>query len=153
MAAGLREGLAVKEAIKRQWVKDLRSGEFEQGTSYLEKVDDGVSRLCCLGVLCRQAVKAGIIPEPELHSSSYYYLDDDTDHEGVTGESFNQRHALPRKVAEWAGVPYGSSGGDVVIEPGGDVDEGDFTAIAANDGVGMSFAEIADLIEKNVPVE
>jgi hypothetical protein len=146
----------VKAEIKAQWLKDLRSGEFIQGPSYLERVYDGDTRkLCCLGVLCRQAVRAGAIPAPELHSGSYFYLDDEYDHEGrVTGQSFNQRHSLPRNVAEWAGVPYESNqvGGDIVIEPAQGEDDVDFTAIHANDISDMSFPEIADLIEKNVPV-
>ena len=42
--------------IKAQWVADLRSGQYEQGNGYLNA--DG--KLCCLGVLCEQAVKAGV---------------------------------------------------------------------------------------------
>lgn len=34
--------------LKAKWIEALRSGEYEQGTGYLEK--DGC--YCCLGVLC-----------------------------------------------------------------------------------------------------
>lgn len=39
----------MKEAIKRKWVKALRSGRYKQGSSAL-KNDKG--EFCCLGVLC-----------------------------------------------------------------------------------------------------
>lgn len=156
MAPGLTEGLAVKAEVKDQWVKDLRSGEFEQGGLNLRRSVDGEERYCCLGVLCEQAVKAGVIPAPELHDHGVYgYLDDDYDgNNKVTGESFNQECSLPRKVAEWAGLPLEKDGmgEDVVILPrNGEL--GEVTAIGANDGMSLTFAQIADLIEQNVPGE
>lgn len=146
----------MKANIKDQWVQDLRSGEYEQGNSNLRRTTDGGERYCCLGVLCEQAVKAGVIPAPELHDYGVYaYLDDEYDGYGkVTGESFDQECSLPRKVAEWAGVPLDRDGfgEDVVILPrNGDL--GEVTAIGANDGMSLTFAQIADLIEQNVPAE
>lgn len=160
MAPGLAEGLAVKASVKDQWVKDLRSGEFEQGNGYLRRADSegGKDRLCCLGVLSEQAVRAGVIPAPELHGRDYHYLDDETDHRGnVLGEKFNQCTALPRKVAEWAGIKDDypesmDSGWDVTIMPR-DSDGGEVTAIGANDGMSLTFVQIADLIDANVPAE
>jgi hypothetical protein len=161
MAAGPSERLSTMKAdVKAQWVKDLRSGEYEQGGGHLRR-DNGEGekdQFCCLGVLCEQAVRAGVIPAPELHGQEYLYLDDKYDTYGgnVTGEAFNQASSLPRKVAEWAGLPRNDDGhwaDDVIIEPaGGEEDAENLSAIAANDGVGLPFAEIADLIEKNVPV-
>jgi hypothetical protein len=142
----------MKADIKAQWVADLRSGEFEQGEAFLERVDEnGKHKLCCLGVLSRQAVKAGVIPEPELHDGSYRYLDDEYDEGGkVTGaESFNQSSSLPRKVQEWAGVT--GHDGDVYLNA--EQLACDTTAIQANDIDQLSFARIADLIEQNVPAE
>lgn len=46
------------ELIK-QWVEDLRSGQFQQTTQTLF---DGTG-YCCLGVLCKRAVKNGIMKE------------------------------------------------------------------------------------------
>jgi hypothetical protein len=50
----------MNQEIKAEWVKALRSGEYEQTRGYLRH-DDGY---CCLGVLCDLAVKAGVIPAP-----------------------------------------------------------------------------------------
>jgi hypothetical protein len=146
----------VKAEVKAQWIADLRSGEYEQGKGNLRRTVDGTEHYCCLGVLCEQAVKASAIPAPELHDHGVYvYLDDECDGDGgVTGESFNQECALPRKVAEWAGIPVEREfglGEDVVIMPE-DAHAGEVTAIGANDGMALPFLEIADLIEKNVPV-
>lgn len=148
----------MKADIKAQWVKDLRSGDFQQGRSVLRRDngEGGKDQFCCLGVLCEQAVKAGVIPAPELHGSTYRYLDDELDFAmKITGESFGQECVLPRKVAEWAGLLHedGSAREDVIIIPAEDEDSCDYSAIEANDGVGESFATIADLIEKNVSAE
>jgi len=135
----------VKADIKAQWVKDLRSGEYEQGQGVLRTTaSGGRSKYCCLGVLCQQAVKAGVIPEPEFRGVDYFYLNDTYDWDGkVAGESFNENTTLPRKVQEWAGL---GPKGDVYI--GGEV-----SVIQANDSLELSFAKIADLIERNVPAE
>lgn len=37
---------------KKQWVTALRSGEYEQGKSWLRRENNGTERFCCLGVLC-----------------------------------------------------------------------------------------------------
>ena len=139
----------MKAAIREQWIKDLRSGDFEQGNQYLEKVVNGTHRLCCLGVLCRQAVAAGVIPPPELREEAFFYPDDRHDEGQPAGESFNQPCSLPRKVSEWAGV--NPEDGDIALGP--EQDEWSLTAIAANDFKGLNFAQIADLVEQNVPAE
>ncbi len=42
------------KAFKNKWLKALRSGEFQQGKTYLEnKLDDDSSSYCCIGVACR----------------------------------------------------------------------------------------------------
>lgn len=49
----------MKPKIKKLWVEALRSGEYEQGDSYLRSSDD---KYCCLGVLCdlhQKATKKG----------------------------------------------------------------------------------------------
>ncbi len=43
----------MKPALKKQWVKALRSGEYKQGRGCMHTVgkDGGSPRFCCLGVL------------------------------------------------------------------------------------------------------
>jgi hypothetical protein len=145
----------MKAVVKTAWIADLRANPDAQGESALDYIDqDGKRKQCCLGRLCLLAVDAGVIPAPELHGNTYRYLDDDYDQDAkVTGEAFNQESSLPRKVAEWAGLPkdeHGDFADDIIIIPD-DGDGGELTAIEANDGVLMTYAEIADEAEKNVP--
>lgn len=143
----------MKADIRALWITDLRANPDAQGQNRLDYIDtDGKRKQCCLGRLSLLAVEAGVIPAPELHNGTYFYLDDNKNAldkpDDATGESFHQLHALPRKVMEWAGL----DGHDITIMPeeGG---EGPVTAIGANDGMGMTFAQIADEAEKNVPGE
>lgn len=42
----------MNDALKSRWLEALRSGDYEQGTGYLNKKVDGDHHFCCLGVLC-----------------------------------------------------------------------------------------------------
>ncbi|GAA1701196.1 hypothetical protein [Fodinicola feengrottensis] len=46
----------MKRAVKEQWLRDLRSGDFKQGRSALRRAD----AYCCLGVLGDQLVRQGL---------------------------------------------------------------------------------------------
>lgn len=127
--------MSMNPEIKAQWVTDLCSGEYEQGKGYLNA--DG--KLCCLGVLCEQAVNAGVI-EKETKGGLVVY-DGQTD-------------ALPLTVIDWAGLPpEGDSRNPTVYveEPG---ETGDVTLAELNDGENgwrsHSFDEIADLIDEQL---
>lgn len=122
--------------IKAQWVADLRSGEYEQGQAYLhvQKDEDGPERFCCLGVLCDQAVRAGII-EKRFHPDEGFWT------YGKDVESL----VLPPEVIEWADMP------DSNPELGMEEFDGDVRALAdLNDTEGWSFEQIADLIEREL---
>lgn len=123
-----------------QFLKDLRSGEFEQGKGTLE---DGLGRLCCLGVACIRAVEAGVIERGETDYGSIRYGDTTVD--------------LPWQVADYLGIPLVNResgervGTDVRFFKQGynhTTEEGrKQSAIGFNDGLGKSFAEIADAFE------
>lgn len=143
----------MKAAVKTEWVADLRANPDAQGHGFLDYIDseDGKRKQCCLGRLCLLAVAAGVIPPPVLHDGTYYYLDG----YGAREESFSLATRLPWKVSEWARLPVDEDGyrmDDIIIMPFED-DSPQVGAIEANDGMGMTFAEIADLADKNVPAE
>lgn len=106
--------------IKAQWLTALRSGEYVQGTGGLRSTGD---EFCCLGVLCDLAAKVGVA---EWEQDSYRLLYD------MDGTSA----ILPESVQKWAGV---SSHGDY----------GDGYLASDNDSRGLSFSQIADIIEEN----
>jgi hypothetical protein len=56
--------------VKAKWTAALRSGNYQQGTEYLQMRVDGESYYCCLGVLCELAIEARISVSATEHTSS-----------------------------------------------------------------------------------
>jgi hypothetical protein len=117
--------------INRERVKllvdALRSGEYEQGRSYLRQDDS----FCCLGVACEVARKNGLEGNWEL--SNY----------GAGIQTFGNREyssiaMLPAAVIYW----YGFDGEDPHLRL-----TSTMTATQANDYYKLSFEEIADGFE------
>lgn len=105
--------------IKNEWVKRLRSGEYDQIGSSLHTKDG----FCCLGVLCEIAVDNEVIKPPEFTGAEYRY---------VKSTSY-----LPLKVQKWAG-----------IRQRGTYDKNKSNLAQDNDN-GCTFDEIANIIEAN----
>lgn len=62
----------MKPEVKEEWVKALRSGEYEQGEGFLCKN----GRFCCLGVLIDVAVEGDwVLVEDSLGCGDYWALD------------------------------------------------------------------------------
>lgn len=118
----------MNEDVKRQWMAALRSGEYEQGYERLK--EDG--RFCCLGVLCDLAVKAGVVDGWRKKKVTDAVILDSI---GATDET----DFLPREVQEWAGID----------EKNPVVDDGE-TLTGLNDVEGLSFEEIANIIEEEL---
>jgi hypothetical protein len=120
----------VRRDIKDRWVARLRSGQDEQGQSYLNRN----GKKCCLGVLCEIAIEDSVVTRIDDGDGfmSYLYTDDH-------GSQFLASTLLPPPVKKWAGL--GSDNGAYNDEPDG--------LVHHNDGLGQSFAEIAEIIESN----
>jgi hypothetical protein len=118
--------LDMNPEVRTLWLKALRSGEYKQTQSWLEK-DGG---FCCLGVLCKLAQAEGIV------SRTY-------DERGVIRYGDTSGY-LPLEVIKWAGLdrndPYCE-----FTTVGGDVHNGWLTAL--NDDWGLPFEQIANAIE------
>lgn len=109
--------------VKAKWLAALRSGEYTQGTGTLR---DEFDNFCCLGVLCAIAVKDGLeidVAAPGENGAWSY-----------DGEEW----FLPPKVSYWAGMDKN----DPRIAVSG------YTRVSdLNDDAGMTFEQIADVIE------
>ena len=121
----------------RAWVDALRSGEYVQGRHALRRpTGQGCEDThCCLGVVTELAVAAGVLPRGIIGSlvpSPCY-----TYESGVEGEVTSG--ALPQSVCDWLELDHDGVG--FVID--GQL----LTAVRVNDGLGYTFAQIADLIE------
>lgn len=134
--------MANKENI-RKWVAALRSGEYEQGTGFLNKN----GKYCCLGVACDLAVKDGVGIEVSACTESH--------REGVT--LYGGFHGyMPAAVDEWLGsiatvAGFSTDELDIVI---GKTDDGwELAASSANDDEEWDFNRIADAIEKKYLAE
>lgn len=124
------------ENVER-WVDALRSGEFKQGKHRLRTVNaDGPDEFCCLGVACEIS---GVVEFRQKPGSEGSMLPASWRYEDASGSGNGT--LLPWAVMEWLGfskanpaVEYqGRSGGVQLAE--------------LNDARGLSFNEIADLIE------
>lgn len=123
----------------QKWVAALRSGEYAQNTeAFLHIAADPannqpVDRFCCLGVACKLAVEAGVIPSPNTQQdypgslTVYQY--------GAAGETGNAS-ALPPDVRDWLGL-----NDNLGHRAGGD-------GLASMNDNGVTFEVIADLIER-----
>lgn len=118
----------MKLDIATKWVTKLRSGEYEQGRGYLCDGD----KYCCLGVLCEMAVEEGIAAKVQTLSGMGY----------VEGTSAPWQAVLGECVQNWAGL-HGPTGKAVQME------DGQLQTVANLNDEGLTFAEIADIIELN----
>jgi len=124
----------LKPEIKKLWVDALRSGEYKQGSGQLyDKTPEG-ERYCCLGVLCRLAQQAGL-------EFSVDYLDPELNHDYFGPD-----------VAEWAGLDTDRLGDCNPVIDYEDSEEGEqeLHLSELNDDVGLTFSEIADIIEEQL---
>lgn len=121
----------MNKAIKKLWIDALRSGEYKQGTGRLSTVDEaGITRMCCLGVLCDLYIKRT--------GKGVWRKDDDSELRCFIYSYGTSSSLPPREVVKWAGL---------------DTDRGmkGINLDSMNDGIGQprhSYAEIANVIEE-----
>jgi hypothetical protein len=109
--------------LRRKWLEALRSGEFQQGTGALKrKIGSDRFEYCCLGVLCE--------------------ITGDRDGWQVVMANTYSFHRVNGYLAPDIRKAVGLRYGDGQL-PGGE------SLVQINDDRQMSFAEIADWIEKN----
>jgi hypothetical protein len=112
--------------IKQRWVDALRSGTYTQGEGRLRTP----TGYCCLGVLC------------DLYDPMNW------DGHSYVGEQYT----LPDIVSEWADImndPYFVSNNSQEYGDAVDLDNPERVYLGSlNDDAKMSFAEIANVIEK-----
>jgi hypothetical protein len=140
----------VNREIRDQWTAALRSGEYQQAKGFLNvktPLPGGKAGLCCLGVLCEVAVKAGVIEAREIT----WGIDEDGNEERLISYSRPDESnvsVLPSAVMEWA---HTGDPNPIVTAPGiNDVGLDRVTLAGLNDKYDCSFAQIADVIEASL---
>lgn len=131
----------MNQEIKAKWVAALRSGKYKQGKGCLKTAD---GTMCCLGVLSDL-----FIQENPKRAQWATEINNDGQYAFEYGVDAEEALALPLPVSVWAGLDDES---DPIILSG----RIGRRASELNDGVANktifqhTFAEIADLIEKNL---
>lgn len=146
------------ESVKRRWLEALRSGDYQQTDAYLSRDN----RYCCLGVLCEIALEDGVVRKQQPCDSpgeEYFNPKAVEDYSGKV---------LPEVVSAWASlidenptlivnlhdlpVDVVSRMLDLKGTPpiNGNSGEAYYKLALAelNDIYGLSFSQIADLVEK-----
>lgn len=133
---------------KALWLRALRSEEYTQGREQLRTAD---GKFCCLGVGCdvfKGATGRGewIEEEAPRYQGDYTFRVSDEDHSWSS---------LPQAVVDWFGLPTPEPGASLsefvalsdlrVIGP-----DGRPVPLSNLNDQGMSFADIADLIERDL---
>lgn len=123
--------------IKAEWIKALRSGEFQQGSGKLVGVSvQGGLSFCCLGVLCE------ISPVVER-----FYVNDSNGlilrYKDVKDPDITEGFLLTEGVMTWAALE--SFGGGVIIE-GRNGEEWSLTSMN-DENPRLTFDQIADVID------
>lgn len=114
--------------LRDKWVAALRSGEYKQTTGSLRDTDENNQHLyCCLGVLC------DVIDPTKWTVSGHYIFENGTKKGGSLSAEVSCKLGLSALVVEGATIE------DTLVE--------------MNDTDRKSFDEIADFIEREVPVE
>lgn len=110
----------MKKEIAEVWCAALRGGEYEQGKGRLSDGD----RFCCLGVLCDlSGLESWVADDPARWRYGGYDA------------------ILPPEVMDWACM--NDDNPEVVLS------SGEAMSLASLNDRGLSFNEIADLIEAN----
>lgn len=144
----------------RKWIKALRSGEYEQGEKFLKQVGDKTVH-CCLGVACEVAVEQGLGQWVDEHEDAVYWTKD-------RASSIIEAAVFPEDLARMLGSDERQDYMNIPIGLAEDVLDKDFTPVGCvrdmettigtepvhvvklytlNDSYGISFDQIADLLE------
>jgi hypothetical protein len=124
----------MKQDVKKEWTRRLRSGEIEQAKDRLER-EDGSK--CCLGVLSHMAYEAGVVDRRLNEYGTYFQYD-------------GHPSTLPPAVMEWAGLDHHNPTIPLESAPEKirDVYSEEYRpSLASINDYGTSFAEIADIID------
>lgn len=137
----------MNQEIKTKWVNALRSGDYEQGQGALKKPN---GQYCCLGVLCDLYDKHRM---EEFAAESSWAVDTVSLNEyiSVLGDR-SEVGVPPNAVVDWAGLPHNNP--DILVDLEDEIEEEKYQyelpIAELNDDHGLTFNELADLIEEQL---
>jgi hypothetical protein len=146
--------MPIKEYVKEKWLEALRSGDYQQTRETLRKDDHDGTKFCCLGVLNDLFMDERMVWSGECIVPKHEDMVDDVQielefvHPGIAQSAgIVDREVLTDKPVT---IDREESGKTITIPEGTPLwalNDGDET-----EGIPkMSFAEIAEVIEKGIP--
>jgi len=125
------------KSLRDEWLAALRSGKYAKTTGQLRTTKhSGEQSFCCLGVLCN-------VMDPNRYiadNDQYHFANGDISVAGIVPPVADElRLSDRREYSFYDNTPVSASIDAILVH--------------MNDGESKSFAEIADWIEANVPVE
>lgn len=139
---GIR-GSMQKELVK-QWVSELRSGQYTQGTGelvYNDDIDDYEDgdnlRYCCLGVAAVHVLGETV---GDMLNEGYLSFDH--------REKLGLGKRLTLEEAQYLNQHYGLNTEDGTSDTEGVLIDRQEACVRFNDNLNKSFSEIADIVEK-----
>ena len=143
----------MNQEIKAKWVNALRSGDYEQGQGALKNPD---GQYCCLGVLCDLYDKHRM---EEFGAESSWAVDTVSLNEYISVLGDRTEVGVPsNEVVDWAGLPDNNP--EVLIDLPevlileDEIEEEKYQyelpIAELNDDHGLTFTELADLIEEQL---
>lgn len=149
--------------LKAEWLTALRSGEYKQVEGYLKRErEDGEVGYCCLGVLCDVIAKRGEFgPGLTLDWADADPIDDEP-HFTLQVVAKDGRvldtmaGSLPFQVENFFDVTTSILGAEaeefdpIVYKAADGVDAEAYSLIELNDVAGMTFEQIANVIEERI---
>lgn len=141
----------MKKAVAEKWIKALRGKKYKQAKNILKiKNKAGVTRHCCLGVLCelyqQDKRKKKQKPLPVAISCAKAY-DNDLPKSSRVFDFDGEATHLPEEVVRWAGMR--SNDGDLNGDHCVIRDHSCYNLVEVND-YGGNFKTIANVIETRV---
>jgi hypothetical protein len=121
------ENIYMNKEAKELWLLALRDPNTRQGQYALEKI---TGEQCCLGVLCRVAIAAGVPVKTKMHPDLLFVLFDD------------YGYSLPGSVTKWAEL-NNMNEQKVTID-------GKIATLADHNDSHKTFLQIADAIEEQL---
>lgn len=117
-----------REEFIEEWVAALRSGNYKQGKSYLNRYNDKThtNEYCCLGVACELGTKYDLVKKDYDTKKLIYSYDSETQY-------------LPSSLINFLGISLIGNDNDTSI-----------SLIFLNDSNNDSFNDIADVIESSI---
>jgi hypothetical protein len=136
----------MNQEIKEKWVNALRSGDYEQGQGALRNLD---GQYCCLGVLCDLYDKHRM---EDFGAESSWTVDTVSLNEYISVLDSSEVGVPANEVVDWAGLPDNNP--EVLVdlkdEVGGEAYQCELPIAELNDDQGLTFNELADIIEEQL---